>query len=95
MSEEIVWKDPPAMRRHPNFDWMKALGPLVKQPKRWALVREVSSATAGINVARLKTRQLNIPEPDHEWEFTSRTLPENKNRCEIYARYLGPKEEKP
>jgi hypothetical protein len=92
VSDEIVWEDPPPTHRKPNYDWLKVLEPLVGQPNRWAMVREVASATAGINIARLKARQLTIPRADHEWEFTSRRTLENKNRVKIYARYLGPKE---
>lgn len=89
MSEEIVWKDPPihvgSRRSHP---WVDRLTPLTEHPKRWALVATTKSSSVA---AGLRKGAYAIPEGN--WEFRTHQL--ELGAYELYARYLGPKEEKP
>lgn len=96
MTEEIIWKDPPATsmwRGHKGTysSWEKRLQPLVDNPNRWALVKRLSNnGNAGAQLSQLKKRSYAIPRPDDGWEFTTRV---EDGFYSLYARYLGPTEE--
>lgn len=89
VSEEIVWKDPPNKQGTRSYNvWVDRLTPLTEHPKRWAMVVIAKSAgTAG----DLRKGRYVIPEGN--WEFRTHQL--ELGAYELYARYLGPKEEKP
>lgn len=92
MSEEIVWKDPPPLSKYGAHGiWERRLAPLVERPGEWAVVKETAKTNTSI-AAQLRRRVYRIPFPSHEWEFVQRSS--DHNTIEIYARYLGPKEDK-
>lgn len=82
----VKWQEPPL--RGPGT-WEARLLPLMERPGEWALVHETPSAGS----ARSARQQLvdgRFSVPQGEWEFTARKT--NKGG-EVYARYLGPKNE--
>ncbi len=85
---DIVWEEPPPLRRHLDDGWVARLTPLVEHPKRWANLGEQTPNVA----SRLRYGKLITP--PGKWEFTTRHLPGMaKDRAILYARYLGPTED--
>ena len=82
----VIWKEPP--ERGPGV-WMRRLEPLMQRPGEHALVYKApSEGTARTVRNRLTNGDYVVPEG--RWEFSSHRTEEGG---EVYARYLGPKEE--
>jgi len=65
--------------------WMDILTPLVKKPGHWALVSTCEHpGQANKLQSNLHARMVNIPEPNHVWQFAARG-------SEVYAVYRGRK----
>lgn len=90
MSEEIVWKDPPPkhVQGRRQHVWFEKLAPVTEHPERWAMVAIIKSAATARDL-----RQGAYVIPEGNWEFRTHQIEFGK--FELYARYLGPKEEKP
>lgn len=72
---------PPRGRYNP---WVERLQPLVRHPRRWAEVWVGENAyQARDAVSNLSRRKVNIPRPDHDWQFASRGNL-------VFAMYGGP-----
>jgi hypothetical protein len=88
----VTWKDPPPRTGGKGIAgiWLKALAPLLEEPGRWALVKSFESQQAAGSCAQsLAKRRVQIPHPDHEWEFVSRKSDNGSDGADVYARYLG------
>ena len=82
MSSLPVREDPPKSKTRTGA-WMERLTLLVADPNNWYRVYEAGTTNyAGTAVSQLRKREYNIPEPEHEWEFTARGNM-------VYARYTG------
>jgi hypothetical protein len=72
---------PPKGRYSP---WAERLTPLVRAPRRWAEVWTADTPyQAQDAVSNLNRRKVQIPHPDHDWQFASRG-------CLVFAMYGGP-----
>jgi hypothetical protein len=81
---KVLWRDPPRRTR-----WTQRLEPLKARPGEWARVHVTAKPEqAHSQAGALRAGKFAIPEGD--WDFTSRKA---GNGGEIYARYLGPKNE--
>lgn len=90
MSEEIVWEDPPGDRRV-TTKWVDLLVPLLEHLGEWGRIKEYGAPHSAYQAAsHLRRGKVNVPEGN--WEFQSGT---KGGKGYLYARYLGPKEEKP
>jgi hypothetical protein len=80
---KIVWRDPPSRTR-----WTQRLEPLKERPGEWGRVQVTKKPEqAHSQAGALRAGKFAVPEG--EWEFTSR---KTMNGGEVYARFLGPKE---
>ncbi len=75
---------PPPVKRGREPVWVKKLRPLVEHPGQWFIVKAGPGSHSTAN--NLRRRQVNIPHPDHEWEFVARS---EEGVAKVYARYLG------
>ena len=76
-------KEPPRKRGGMFGKWMVQLQPLVENPNRWALVYTCETPMHANKLqSNLHARLVNIPEPNHVWEFAARG-------SEVYAIYRG------
>jgi len=65
--------------------WANQLLPLLKKPNVWAKVWTFDNSEQAYKLqSNLHRRQVQIPEPEHVWEFVARG-------CEVYAIYRGRK----
>ena len=85
-NQKIVFVDqPPGKNKGMHGRWMRQLSPLLDYPSRWALIYTCENAEQANKLQyNLHVRNLNIPEPNHNWEFSARG-------CEVYAIYRGHK----
>jgi hypothetical protein len=89
--EPVVWEDPPAPRTGAKGAWVERLEPLMAQPGEWANLGRWSQSTASC------LRRGVLRTPPGRWEFTVRHSHASKTggrKAILYARYLGPSEEK-
>jgi hypothetical protein len=64
--------------------WFDRLQALVENQGEWAKIAEYEHRGSAHNLrTHLKARRYRIPEPDANWEFTTRD-------GKVYARYNGP-----
>jgi hypothetical protein len=81
----VVFEDPPRPLGR-GIDWYATLEPLVARPGEWARVRTFSSSGGATNaMARLRDREVEIPAPEGDWEFTTRAA--DNGRRHLYARF--------
>lgn len=92
--ENLVWETPPSRRT--RSEWHERLTPLIDKPGEWARVWEGAVQTARSYTTALRSRRIQVPLPDHAWDFTSRSVdtgngsdPETVGR--VYAVYHGEK----
>lgn len=88
MSGGVRWEDPPSPERSraaPRSVWWDRLEPLMAEPGRWARILDDigASVTTPLN-------QRRYDYPPGRWEFRAVLHDGNRNRCVLYARYLGP-----
>lgn len=88
MSDPVIWKDPPNVRRRTAGIPISAaaIDELRSNPGRWGMVRTYSGRATASGVAT-KLRNGTWPElAADQWEFTSRSF--NGTGSELYARFL-------
>ena len=79
---EIEKREPPP-KMHRYGSWVAALDPLLKDPGVWYMVRACDNPLRAQEAqSNLTKRQVNIPEPDHDWGFAARG-------SEVFAIYHG------
>lgn len=79
-----VWEDPPELRAE-RMLWAERLQVLIKKPGQWAKIAEFpddEKTRAHQLRSALNRRRYTIPQPEGEWEFTTR-------QGKVYARYVG------
>lgn len=82
-SKQLPIREDPPKPNTPVGIWVERLEPLLESPGEWFRVHETKSRNyATSSVSELRQRNLKIPLPDHEWEFTARGH-------RVYARYMG------
>jgi hypothetical protein len=79
---EIERRDPPP-KMHRYGSWTQSLDPLLKDPGVWYMIRSCDTPLQAQEAqSNLTKRQVNIPQPDHDWVFSARG-------CEVFAIYHG------